>query len=116
MRYLYTVFQIINNQTNLICGSFILLSYLFSGIRGGSERGRGGRGRGGRGRGGRGRGNDGGNDRGGRGGHPSGLSGKDIGMWYAKRGKERKKKLDIETVSNFLQHRFLCFLQHHFFV
>eukprot|EP00111_Clytia_hemisphaerica_P005132 TCONS_00014777-protein len=53
-----------------------------------------GRGRGGGpnrrgGRGGRGRG----------GGHPSGLSGKDIGLYYARRGKERKKIAEVENRS-----------------
>jgi len=73
--------------------------FFFLGVSSGGGRGGG---RGHRGYRGRGRGRDrGGGDGDGRGsgrGHPSGLSGKDIGLWYAKRGKEKKKKLDIENV------------------
>ncbi|XP_048582367.1 ATP-dependent DNA/RNA helicase DHX36 isoform X2 [Nematostella vectensis] len=34
--------------------------------------------------------------RGGRGRHPSGLSGKDIGLWYASKSKEKKKKRELD--------------------
>lgn len=49
---------------------------------------------GGRGRGGRGRGGKGGGGRGGRrgGGPPPGLKGREIGLWYAKRSRERQEK------------------------
>lgn len=33
------------------------------------------------------------------GGHPSGLTGKEIGLWYAARGKEKKKKRELTEVS-----------------
>lgn len=61
--------------------------------RGGGGRGGGARGRGtGGGRGGRGRGRGGG-------GPPAGLSGKQIGLYYAKRGKERKIARERNEVS-----------------
>ena len=31
--------------------------------------------------------------------HPSGLSGKQLGLWYAARGKKNKEKRDIKQVS-----------------
>ncbi|EGD77765.1 hypothetical protein PTSG_08854 [Salpingoeca rosetta] len=58
---------------------------------GGRGRGRGGRGRGGRG----GRGGGGGGDGGDR--PPPGLRGKDLGLWYARRGREKKEKIEEST-------------------
>jgi len=54
------------------------------GIRHGGHRDRRGGGRGG--------------GRGSRRGHPSGLSGREIGLWYAARGKERKRKKELQEV------------------
>ena len=34
----------------------------------------------------------------GRGTHPSGLSGREIGLWYARRGKEKKRKRELDQV------------------
>ena len=34
----------------------------------------------------------------GRGGHPSGLTGKEIGLWYASRGKAKRKETEIREV------------------
>lgn len=66
--------------------------------RGGYERGR----RGGRGRG-SGRGHGGGRGRGGgRGGHPSGLTGAEIGMWYKERSEQSNIRKEREQV--------LCFI------
>ena len=63
--------------------------------RGGPNRGGGrGRGGGGRGRGGRGRGG---------GGPPSGLSGREIGMYYAKKSKQKKIEREDNTVCHIMQ-------------
>ena len=35
---------------------------------------------------------------GGRGKHPSGLTGREIGLWYASRGKEKRRKREIAEV------------------
>lgn len=37
----------------------------------------------------------------GRGRHPSGLTGKEIGLWYAARGKEKKRNRELTEVSIF---------------
>ena len=37
--------------------------------------------------------------RGGRARHPSGLSGKEIGLYYARRGKEKKRERELSEVS-----------------
>jgi len=34
----------------------------------------------------------------GRGRHPSGLSGKQIGLWYARKGQEKKAKKELKQV------------------
>jgi len=62
------------------------------GIRGGGRHGNSSRGNRGGSRGGRGGGGRGG-------GHPSGLSGRDIGMFYARRGKAKREKLDVSNRS-----------------
>ena len=54
----------------------------------------------GRGRGGRGRGGGGGGRGRGRGGpHPPGLTGREIGMWYAQRGRGKKKERELREVT-----------------